>query len=517
MVALLLLVILSIIAIGPQNIVHGAQHIYNKWMILTMIIEKIERFYIEQREPDNLVKNAIDGILNGLDPHSVYLTPEQYKEWTQNFDSFYQGIGLKYNTIDEKLVIVSLVEDGPAAAAGIRIGDRILQIEGRSIAKLKPEEISDLIIGPLGTHLRILVEREEAKELLTFSVPRENILIESIPCACLLNDSTGYIKISHFTDSTPTELDLAFAKLNSQGISQLMIDLRDNGGGTLNSGIAVADRLIPGGKLIAFTKGRAPRSSEQYLATDGKTFPIMPLILLVNEGTASDAEIVSGAVQDWDRGIVVGRQTFGKAMVQTEFPFQDGSALLLTTARYYTPLGRLIQREYDAAGQENSRGSGTPAAKRKTERRYTTPKERVVYGGGGIRPDVVIERPRTEVSESFQRLYYAPENFIIKFAHEQVSSGRLPQSDLASFIRDFEVTPTMLHQFRILVFNSGFNMSEKDFQENRDRIKFVIKREMAARIWGEDGRSTMNAYKDQEIAAALKSFGLAVKLLEPKL
>lgn len=509
------LLLLFILAIGPQKIIWAGQQVYNRWMILTLILDKIERFYVEEKDPDSLIEDAIQGMLNGLDPHSVYLPAEDYAEWQKKYQGFH-GIGLKYNIIGSKLVVVSLFEDGPALAAGVQMGDIIIEIEGQDVSKLKSEQIAALLVGPLDSKISLVVERKNVKEPIHFEIPRKSIVVESIPCAFMFNDTTGYIKIAQFSESTPTELDLAFAQLREQGMAQLLLDLRDNSGGPFQAGIEVADRFIPGGKLLLFTKGRTPSSTEQFISSQSSTLPMLPLIVMVNEASASDAEIVAGVIQDWDRGLLVGRPTYGKALVQTEYPFQDGSALLLTTARYYTPLGRMIQREYSSNGNrqdmtKSNRSSG--AVSLKDQKVFTTPKGRILTAEGGITPDVILEPEEITLSEAFKRIYFAKASYFYTFAADYVNGHPELRGEISTFLKEFHVTEPILNEFFQSVVASGLRFTMQDLNENSDQIKLIIKREIAGVIWGEQGRHITSASEDKEIIHASQLFSKAKQLI----
>jgi carboxyl-terminal processing protease len=499
----------------PEKLVYASQQAYNRWMILTMVLDKIERFYVETENPDSLIENAIHGMLSGLDSYSNYLSPQEYAEWQKKYQG-YQGIGLKYNIIDGKLVVASLIENGPAVDAGVQLGDRIVAIEGHDPTNLKNEEIHDLLKGPVDSRITLIIERKGAKTPQRLEVSRKQILIESIPCAFMLDDSTGYIKLAQFTESTPTELDIAFARLREQGMNRMVFDLRDNGGGDFAAGIEVAERFIPAKRLIIFTKGRTPSSEEQHISTGTKTFPLLPLIVLVNEASASDAEIVAGAIQDWDLGLLAGRKTFGKAMVQTEYPFHDGSALLLTTALYYTPLGRMIQRDSswnaDAGEQTTSHREGQASANN-ARKSFRTPKGRTLYADGGIMPDIVLEPRDHNISESFKRLYSARASYFFTFARDYVEDHPEIKSDLNSFPRYFQVSDSMMIQLYDKIVASGFRFTARELQDNEDQIKHTIRREIAGAIWGETGRLMINAATDDEIIEAIKHFDQARRLV----
>lgn len=492
---------LVFLIIGPHHLVSGAQQIYNKWMVLTMILDKIERFYVDETDPDDLLKNAIDGMLSGLDPHSVYIPSKTYKEYEKKFQG-YVGVGLKYNILNDQYIVTSLVETGPAELAGLHVGDRIETLEGRPVSQLLPAEIDKLLTSEDQQSVELQIQRPSQDDLLTFQLPKRQISVASIPVACKLDASTGYIRIDHFMDSTPKELDQAFAKLQNAGIQQLLLDLRNNSGGAFDAGVAVADRFIPNGKMIVFTKGRIPHSSEEFIATQQVSLPFMPLVVLVDEATASDAEIVAGAIQDWDRGIIVGQRTFGKALVQTEYPFQDGSVLLLTTARYYTPLGRLIQSDY---------GQTTGQSEKVT---FKTPKGRTVFGGGGIFPDFELDKPAGSLSPFLKTLYLAPQNPLYTFADAYITE--LPESDrptdMNAFLQSFHVSEALLQRFATFIRDRGFQYTAQEFSANRDALQLAIKTHIAWRVWGETGRYTALALQDEQVKQAMGFFQQASKL-----
>ena len=494
----ILLLSLFLMVVGPEKLVGAAQQIYNKWMVLTMILDKIERFYVEEKDPDELLKNAIDGMLSGLDPHSLYIPAEAYKDYEKKFQG-YVGVGLKYNIIGKQYVVTSLVENGPAVLAGVRVGDRIQTLEGRPVAQLSNTQIDELLSNATEAAVTLEVSRPGHNEPFTFSLPARQIKVESIPVAFKLNETTGYIRIDHFKNSTPMELDFVFAELKGNGMKQLLLDLRNNCGGAFDAGVAVADRFIPAGKMIVFTQGRMPHSSEEFIATASATLPYLPLVVLVNEATASDAEIVAGAIQDWDRGIIIGKRTFGKAMVQTEYPFQDGSVLLLTTARYYTPMGRLIQRDYTKLpGQEDTKT-------------FKTPKGRTVYGGGGIVPDFELQDPVQTTTPFMKTLYLAPQNPLFSFADAYVTESE-PQMEMLDFLHTFQVSDVLLEKFSAHMTNLGLQVSASEFENNKSNLKSAIKTHIAWRMWGEEGRYTALAKQDKQIQQALDYFQHANKL-----
>ncbi|MBN1466609.1 S41 family peptidase [candidate division KSB1 bacterium] len=490
----------------PGKVWSNAQQLYEKWMILTMILEKVERFYVDEKNPDELLKDAIDGMLFGLDPHSVYLTPEQYRGYSQKYDGYF-GFGLSYCRMDSVLVVTSLVENGPADVAGIRVGDRIVKIAGMRTSDIVSGSVERYLSERPDKVVSLVLQRPPQNERIALELVKRQIIEKSIPVNFMFGDGIGYIKLSYFSDSTPQELDAALMELTRAGMAQLVLDLRDNSGGAFSSGVAVADRFIPRGRMIVYTKGRAPHSSEQFVAILPETY--VPLIVLVNESTASDAEIVSGALQDWDRGLIVGRRTYGKALVQTEYTFQDESVLLLTTARYYTPLGRLIQRDYE----ENE----APVANQKgaEPQKYKTAKGRIVYGGGGIQPDRVLKKADTVVPKALRPLYSAAENIFFNFADKYVISHpeALSAQDAESFVREFKISEEIWQQFKLYVRQTSASVTEATMESNASFLKNELKIEIAGRFWGDRGRFMAIILHDSEVQTCLSYFEEAKALL----
>ncbi len=481
-----------------HSLLLAARQSYNKWMILTMIIDKIERFYVDEKEPDALFDYAITGLLSGLDPYSRYLTSDEYSAWKKRYHG-YHGVGISYELYNGEPVVVSLVEGSPAEREGIQIGDRIVQIAGIAVKGKSHETIKELLVGPQDSVVELKIQRNKTSGVLVFHLYRRQIHVVSVPCAFMLDQEIGYINIFHFTESTPAELDNAFAELRGKGMKKLVLDLRNNTGGALQAGVAVADRFLSVGKLVVFTKGRTAQSTEQYIATQENTLPEVPLVVLVNGITASDAEIVAGAIQDWDRGLIVGAKTYGKALVQSEYLFQDGSALLLTIARYYTPLGRLIQSDFVS-----------PQNTKKVVKKYKTRKGRILTGGGGITPDFNI--PERQIAAPFQTFYTKNRHLFYLYADSFVQDSSMAGTDVNFFARNFEVSEKSLTNFLRFVQNAGVQRPSRNKEQDKN-LKFAIKKEIAGRLWGEKGRFMVNAFHDHQVNKSLTYFDQAAKLL----
>ncbi len=406
----------------------------------------------------------------------------------------------------DRLLVSAVAAHSPASEEGIRIGDKITRIAGKKIEYLEPEDIPRLLQQPT---VRLEIEAAGETSLREVILPKRTIPPVTIPCAFMLNDSTAYIKIERFSQGTPDEFDQAVAQWRPAQPSYLILDLRDNGGGDLNAAIKVVDRFLPPGRLIAYTRGRGPGSNMQYFATNGKKFPNIPLIVLVNKASASDAEIVAGALQDWDRALIVGQPTYGKALVQTEFPFQDGSALLLTTARFFTPLGRSLEKNSTPSDLSEPTHQSTESVSS-----YRTPKGRMIKGGGSIIPDIILPE-KESLAAKLQSLLNTEENYFISYAVQYYDSHPAWGKNKEQFVHYFQVSDDMLRDFMVLLRRAGKRFTLQDFAEHKEELQWLIKREIGALFWGEEARYMVNVTIDSEVNESSRYLRQAKNLLYP--
>ncbi len=383
---------------------------------LEQVIDLINEKYVDTINVNALYEDAMNGILSHLDPHTVYIPSEELDEVNQDLDGSFFGIGVEFSIVRDTIQITSVIEDGPASRTGIKLGDQIIKVGDSIVAGtgITSERIIKMLKGK--QYSRVLVTLQREGKMQTATIKRDIVPIYSVEAQIMLDAVTGYIKINRFSATTYDEFVKALTSLQKQGMTQLVLDLRQNPGGYLNAATQIADEFIEGNKLIVYTKGKHSLKTE-YRTGDEHKFEKGKLAILVDENAASASEILAGAVQDWDRGIIIGRRTFGKGLVQEQYEMDDGSALRLTIAKYYTPSGRCIQRSF-AGGKDAYRDdfahrfetgelTGYDTVSFGDTTRYYTSNNRVVYGGGGIKPDVYVPYDTGKLSSSLLNLLYS--------------------------------------------------------------------------------------------------------------
>ncbi|HET6568527.1 MAG TPA: S41 family peptidase [Rhodothermales bacterium] len=403
--AVLLLVIGAVIGMTLDSAMSGPDtfRYLQKLQDAFLIINKQ---YVDEVNPKKEVEAAIDGMLRQLDPHSSYISAEEIKEVQESYEGSFGGVGILFEQSGDTAKVVSVVNDGPSQRAGVMGGDRIVMINDSSAVALPDGGIQDRLKGPIGTKVKMSVLRHGVNKPIDFIITRGRIPLYSVDSAYMVDDKTGFIRIDRFAATTYNEFVDKVKELNSQGMQRLILDLRDDPGGIMESAIRIADEMLKGGKTIVYTKGRVSDMDEVYRSTDGGILESEPIIVLVSPMSASASEILAGALQDQDRALIVGQRTFGKGLVQRQFPLPDGSVLQMTVARYYTPSGRLIQTPYENgnldayykekfADYQETFNVSEYAEHIPDSLKYKTAKGRVVFGGGGILPDYLIKPDTT--------------------------------------------------------------------------------------------------------------------------
>ncbi len=519
----LAVVLISVGFISREREVPQAQanpkNVYGKIKIFAAILETIERAYVEQRDAEGLLEDAIKGMTAKLDPHTVYLPANDFKFWNQNFEGF-TGIGIGFEVLRGKITVMSVLESSPAQSAGILAGDKILEINGKSATDLSKDMAIAKLNGEVGTKVRLRINRETWRRPRVTEVVRKRILHKSVPYAIMIRPRVGYIRLERFTSTTVKEMDAALERLDEQGMRQLLLDLRGNSGGYLSAAVDVVDRFVAGGHKIVYTKGRLASSYQEFYSTDEKTHNAYPLVVLIDHGSASASEIVAGAIQDLDRGLIVGESSFGKGLVQSQYRFQDGSALLVTTARYYTPSGRPIQRNFfDKSKDEYYREAYDDSSPRNIPEHaavsYKTLLGRDVYAEGGIQPDVWIENEDNIFSFELRSLFFSEKLPFNVFVEDLTKSALLAAYSEEYFIKNFVVTDELYNAFIAFArqYNSELNPLRLDEDNDKRNIKFLLKRTIAYRRWGHKARFKVNLTRDHQVMQSLRHLQQANSLL----
>jgi len=483
------------------------------------VLSLIEDQYVGEVDSKDLIENAVAGMLHTLDPHSNYLNIEATTEMRDEQRGKFSGLGIQITKrgADKPLTIISPIDDTPADRAGLISGDVIAEIEGQPTIDLSVQQAVRLLKGDKGTRVKITIERPGLSEPFEVTIERDDIPIESIRVAFMLDDEVGLIRISNFTSTTADELDQAIERLRSEGMTKLLVDLRGNPGGLLDQAVQVTERFIAADELVVYTRGRIHGADQDYYAKRGVNRVDLPLVLLVDESSASASEIVSGAVQDHDRGLVVGEPTFGKGLVQRVIPLQSGGALAVTTAKYYTPSGRLIQRDFSDLEEyylhrdngEDAEAPDTPPVEtgeeaEENEREiFYTASGRKVYGGGGIRPDYIVKADRApDILFALIR-----ENLIFDFSVLYSNTHQ----DLEP---DFDLDDRTLTEFRAHLDGKEFDYDAADFEEQKDVIRLRLRAQVARVRWDQNVEGRILALADPQVQKAVSLFGEAAELAD---
>ena len=480
----------------------------------------VEANYVDDVEPERLVYRAIGGMLQTLDPHSNFMDPRSYAQLRERQEGRYYGLGIRINVLDGRITVMSLFEGSPAYRVGIRAGDVIAQIESENAIGMSSEQAVRLLRGPRGTTVNVSIRRDGYEDLIDLDVERDEINISTVRAAFMVDGETGYVRLGDFSETSNAELGRALDRLRAEGMGQLLLDLRDNPGGPLDQAISVSNQFLPRGDMIVYTRGRVSNSDQDYHARDESDFAGLPIIVLVNRSSASASEIVAGALQDHDRALVVGETTFGKALVQSIYRVSHGAGLALTTARYYTPSGRMIQRPWDGTFDEyltySLREQETPA-RAPADRKFTDA-GREVYSGGGIEPDYFMAGPIRGFDPSRLGRLLAARGDFAYFARRFSAIGdariAVEGADRELVSPGFLVDERLLTAFREQVRSRGLTIDDEDFVADTDFIRAMIRYEIDLALFGE-AEAWRNLFgRDPQAQFALPLFDEARRLLE---
>ncbi|MBL7959917.1 S41 family peptidase [bacterium] len=478
------------------------------------VLDMIEKTYVEEVDGNKLVDDAIIGALKSLDPHSVYIPPKEMRQVKEEFQGNFEGIGISFEIVNGILTVVSPIPGTPSDRAGILAGDKIVMIDRSTAKGITNEDVFKRLKGPKGTTVHVSIERTGVNELLEFDIVRDKIPIFTVDAKFMWDEQTGYIRLNKFAETSSDEIELAIQELEIRGMKQLVLDLRNNGGGYLEQAEMIVDKFLPGGKMIVYTKGRISNSSREYISTSKSSYRKFPLIVLVNRYSASASEIVSGALQDLDRAIVVGERTFGKGLVQSQYDLNDGSAVRITTARYYTPSGRLIQRSYNGKSQEDyyKEAHLNDTLQTDSSKIYFTSMGRKVFGGGGIVPDYHVGNDTFSV-------YYAKlwskgvfREYVNKFLESNGPALRVQyKENYPNFLKSYEISEPDFQSLIRLGNQKDVLADEKAIEKDREDMKNVVKSEVARYIWSLNESAQVRLKADPAIQEAIQYFPEAVK------
>lgn len=484
---LLLIITCTFIFVNTISAQYGMSQ-GTKKLATTMTL--IERMYVDTVNDEKLADDAIVSILKELDPHSSYLSAETVSEMNEPLEGNFDGIGISFNMMSDTLYVIETIADGPSERVGLLPGDRIISVNDTTIAgvNMSTRDIMKRLKGPKGTKVTVKVLRRGVQKPITFQIIRAKIPIYSLDAAYMIDDKTGYIRLSRFGATTVAEFKEALVKLNAEGLQNLILDLESNGGGYLNAATELADEFLGKDKLIVYMEG-AHQARTSDSSTEKGLFEKGKLVILVDEGSASASEIVSGAVQDWDRGLIVGRRTFGKGLVQRQFPLPDGSMIRLTVARYYTPTGRCIQKPYTHGDQDSynrdliaryNRGEmmNADSIHFPDSLKYKTLiNERIVYGGGGIMPDYFVPIDTTEYTEYSGRINAM--GIVYKLALNQVDANRKEllkkYPTIEKFKNEYEVSDKVLAEMIQMATDEKIEYKEDQYLRSKEQFKRRIK------------------------------------------
>ena len=504
-----------------SSVLATQDEISQQYRVFTSAISAIERDYVDEVPSDRLVYGAIDGMLKTLDPHSSFFDPRQYAQMRERQEGRYYGLGISIQVIDGDITVMSLFEGSPAYKKGIRRGDIIARIGDEDAKGWTSDEAVRKLKGPKGTTVKISLRRRGYEGLIDLEVERDEVNITTVRGAFMVDRETGYIKLADFSETSNDEVGRALADLTAKGMKRLVFDLRDNPGGPLDQAIRISNRFLPQGDMIVYTRGRVPNSDQDYHAREKTDYLNLPVVVLVNRNSASASEIVSGALQDHDRALIVGETTFGKALVQSVYRLNGNAGLALTTGRYYTPSGRMIQRPWDGSFDEYltyTLRDQNPQREHSAADLKRTDAGRNVYGGGGIEPDKFMAGPIEGFSPTrFGRQLFARQafaNFADQFTAEGDTRLGAANKNKKRIARGFEVTDAMVADFKAMLKNQKVTIDEESFAKDAAFIRAMIRYDIDLALFGvEEARRNLIA-TDPQAQFALQQFPEAVRLTE---
>jgi carboxyl-terminal processing protease len=521
------LALVGLVLVGGASATTSSRNVYNNIKTYNRILANVYDKYVDEVDSKELIYASIRGMMDSLDPHSAFLEKKQYDDLMMETQGKYGGVGISIDIRDDWLTVVSPIEGGPAYALGIQAGDRIIAIEGESTKGITTSDAAKILRGQKGTQVTITIARKGEPAPFDVEITRDVVELKSVPYVGVIRDDIGYLRLSRFSEDSGREVEDGLKQLMDQGVKGVIFDLRNNHGGLLTQSVAVSDKFLERGKLISYTQGRAASDRSEYHATENPTLPMdIPVVVLVNTSTASASEIVSGALQDDGRAVILGELTYGKGLVQTLIPLDTDANLKLTTAKWYTPAGRCIQKPFDQEEEEDELAASVDDPAIEVDEPSEVPEKPAV---GGILPDVELEGERL----SRYGIELLSQNHFFRFAVNYTSEHEIP--------RDWRISEDVVDQFRTYLAEQEFDYQSvaqlelerldkiakdmeyeestvaalsalgsrlesekaKDFEKNRDYVKFELEREIMSKVWGTEGRYEVTLRDDNQAQAAV--------------
>jgi len=515
------LVLLGVFALSPSGQALFAQgsDFYDKWRDFQDMVKIINTNYVEDVDWDKTMIGAQNGLMEALDPHSVYIGADRMDQINESFRGNFEGIGIEFDIIDDYITVITPIVGSPSDGL-LYPGDQIVKIDEASAYKITRDGVFDRLRGPKGSRVDLEIARLGEPELIPVTIYRDKIPIYSVLAKFVMDDETGYILLNRFSSTTSSEVITAISELQDQGMKRLIIDLRNNSGGYMDEVVKIVDYILPGGEKILSTKGRLKNANEEMYSKHKPTFYKQPIIAMINRGSASASEILAGALQDLDRGIVVGETSFGKGLVQRQYPLRDGSAVRVTVARYYTPSGRLIQREYENGEAQDyyselyDKDYGKDTTDLEEKPVYQTKMGRTVYGGGGITPDIALADPTT-ISRDLAKLRRHDIRFFFKIASDYATDHPELGKDWEKFFKSYTVEESLMNEVYEKIFAiEELELDEEKIREDDETIRYYIKSELAAKLWGRNEQYQVRTKMDNQIQEARQHFKKAREIAE---
>ncbi len=511
-------IILVILCLSAMHVSAQRYDPKNSDQKLSATLQIINMAYVDTVNVGKLTETAIIAMLKELDPHSVYMSKEEIAKANEPLIGNFDGIGVQFNISKDTIVVITPTPNGPSEKVGILSGDKIVKIDNEEAVgkKVTNDFVVKRLRGLKGTSVKVGIYRRGKSGILDFTIVRDKIPINSVDAAYMAAPEIGYIKVNKFAQNTMTEFQESMDKLKKAGMKSLILDLRDNSGGYLNTAIDLADEFLPEGKLEVYTEGHSS-PKQVSLATSKGGFEKGKLVVLINEGSASASEIVTGAVQDWDRALIIGRRSFGKGLVQRPYDLPDGSVIRLTTAHYFTPTGRCVQKPYNEGTEKYFKDLQTrykhgelmnpDSIKFPDSLKFYTPNKRVVYGGGGIMPDIFIPLDTTKISTYYTDLLRKNivNNFTLDFLDKNRDKLKKQYPEIESFRSNFQIDDNFMTKFFEFADKEGVKKDEAGYKLSEQYIKNFIKAWIARNLWDFEAYFMVINEEDEVFQKALSS------------